>query len=76
MVKRLTIEYCVEWNYYPRAASLAKALEEELGIKAELIKSGGGVFEIEADGDLIFSKIKEFRFPENIEIVQIVKARQ
>lgn len=75
MVKKLTIEYCVEWNYYPRAASLAKALEDELGIKAELIKSGGGVFEIEADGELVFSKKKEYRFPEDTEIIQILKSR-
>lgn len=74
MVNKLTIEYCVEWNYYPKAASLAKAIEENTGIKAELIKSGGGVFEVEADGELIFSKKKEFRFPEDSEIINILKS--
>jgi selT/selW/selH-like putative selenoprotein len=53
---------------------LAKAIEENTGIKAELIKSGGGVFEVEADGELIFSKKKEFRFPEDSEIINILKS--
>jgi selT/selW/selH-like putative selenoprotein len=54
---------------------LAEALKSEMGIEAELIKSGGGVFEIEADGELIFSKKKEFRFPENQEIIDILKGK-
>jgi selT/selW/selH-like putative selenoprotein len=54
---------------------LAKALKDEMGIESELIKSGGGVFEIEADGKLIFSKKKEFRFPENQEVINILKRK-
>ena len=73
MVNRVSIEYCVEWNYYPQAASLAQAIETEIGIKPEMIKSGGGVFEVEADGTLIFSKKKEFRFPRNSEIIDKLK---
>ena len=72
MVKHVSIEYCVEWNYYPYAASLAAAIEKAIGITPELIKSGGGVFEVMADGKLIFSKKKEFRFPENREIIDIL----
>jgi selenoprotein W-related protein len=53
---------------------LAEAIEKEIGIKPEYIKSGGGVFEIEADGKLIFSKKQEFRFPENTEIIQKLKS--
>jgi selenoprotein W-related protein len=34
----------------------------------ELIPSGGGVFEVSLDGDLIFSKKSEGRFPEYEEI--------
>ena len=73
MFTRITIEYCVEWNYYPQAASLAKAIENEFNKKPELIKSGGGVFEIKADDTLIFSKKREFRFPNNEEIIQKLK---
>ena len=67
-MKKITIEYCVEWNYYPQAASLAEALKERYGISAELIKSGGGVFEVVHDNELIFSKKAIGRFPEHEEI--------
>jgi selT/selW/selH-like putative selenoprotein len=35
-----------------------------------LIKSSGGVFEVVKDGQLIFSKAKEGRFPQNAEILK------
>jgi selenoprotein W-related protein len=34
----------------------------------ELIPSGGGVFEIAIDGELVFSKRQQNRFPEDDEI--------
>jgi selT/selW/selH-like putative selenoprotein len=73
MVKKISIEYCVEWNYYPEAASLAKAIKKEVGLDVELIKSGGGAFEVMADKKLIFSKKKEQRFPENQEVLESLK---
>ena len=75
MFRKVTIEYCVEWNYLPRAASLAEAIAAEFGIKPDFIKSGGGVFEIEVDGELVFSKKKQLRFPEQKEIIDILKTR-
>ena len=33
-----------------------------------LVPSGRGKFEITADGETVFSKLKEGRFPENVEI--------
>jgi len=50
------------------AAGLADAIKDRYGVDAELIPSGGGVFEVERDGNLIFSKKKEDRFPEHTEI--------
>jgi len=47
---------------------LAEALKERYGINAELIKSGGGVFEVVRDDELIFSKKTVGRFPSNEEI--------
>ena len=35
---------------------------------ADLVESGGGVFEVSVDGKLIFSKKKLGRFPEEEEI--------
>ena len=75
MVKKISIEYCVEWDYYPQAASLAAAIEKEYGIKPQLIRSGGGVFEVEADGVLIFSKKEQFRFPAEKEIIDQLQNR-
>ncbi|MDP6019141.1 MAG: Rdx family protein [Candidatus Latescibacteria bacterium] len=34
-----------------------------------LLPSDGGRFEVTVDGDLIFSKVAEGRFPENAEIL-------
>ena len=38
-----------------------------------MLKSGGGVFEVMADGQLIFSRKKEHRFPEHREILEKLK---
>jgi len=45
-------------------------IKDKYGIKVELIKSGGGVFEVRKDGELIFSKKKTNRFPESMEIFE------
>jgi selT/selW/selH-like putative selenoprotein len=52
---------------------LAEAIKKKSGVEAKLIKSGGGVFEVVADGKLIFSKKKEHRFPEHQEILEKLK---
>ncbi|GAB4363962.1 MAG: hypothetical protein Kow0042_02200 [Calditrichia bacterium] len=52
---------------------MAKVIEKELNIKPELIQSSGGVFEVEVDGKLIFSKKKEFRFPTSEEIIRLIQ---
>ena len=44
-----------------------------LGLKAELIRGGGGVFDVKADDAVIFSKHREERFPENAEVVEAIK---
>jgi selenoprotein W-related protein len=49
---------------------LAKAIEEKFGIKSQLIKAGGGLFEVTANGRKIFSKKETGRFPENEEIIK------
>ena len=44
-------------------------IKDNLNVEPELIKSGGGVFEVRADGELIFSKKQLGRFPEEGEIL-------
>jgi predicted Rdx family selenoprotein len=49
---------------------LAAEIRSELGIDAELIQGGGGIFLVIADGTEIFSKQKIGRFPEHEEILE------
>ncbi len=61
----ISIEYCMEWNYEPRALSLRDVLQKEYpNTEIKLIPSSGGVFEIMINGHLnVFSKRKTGRFP-------------
>jgi len=53
----------------PHAASLADTLKKELGIQPELIRGGGGIFDVKADGRLIYSRHQTGRFPEHEEVL-------
>ena len=71
---RITIKYCGEWNYYPRAASLAKDLEKEFPtVKVEFFEGYGGVFDVYMNEELIFSKTRVGRFPQSDEIISKLK---
>ncbi len=48
-------------------------MKNQLGVQAELIESGGGVFEIEYDGNLVFSKKNLGRFPNEGEVLSLIK---
>ena len=43
-------------------------------MQPELIKGSGGVFDVAADGSLIFSKHREGRYPDAGEIVRALRA--
>ncbi len=66
---KISIEYCMEWNYEPRALSLRDDLVEAFqsrfdDFNIKLIESGGGVFEIMVNDHLqVFSKKQIGRFP-------------
>ena len=67
----LSIEYCSAWNYLPQASSLESEIKQKYPYaEITLIPSGGGVFEIVLNGQLIFSKKALNRFPEKDEIVK------
>ncbi len=70
---KVEIEYCGEWNYLPRAASLVDEITGTFQVKGELIRSGGGVFEVKVDGKRIFSKKKSGRFPHENEIINLIQ---
>jgi len=48
---------------------LAADIRAEFGIEVDLIKGGGGVFDVTVDGSRVFSKREMGRFPENEEIL-------
>lgn len=48
------------------------AIEEAKGVQAELIKGGGGIFDVKLDGQLIFSKHEQGRFPDNEEVIELI----
>jgi selenoprotein W-related protein len=52
---------------------LAAELNGEFGADGELVASHGGVFEVKVDGTLIFSKKASGRFPDDGEIVKLIR---
>ena len=45
-----------------------------MGLQPELIKGRGGVFDVVADGKLVYSKHATGRFPEESEVVEAIRA--
>lgn len=72
MKLNITVEFCMQWNYAPKAASFAEDVFEDLKTDIEemkLIPSSGGVFEITVNGEKIFSKWETDQFPDHKEII-------
>ena len=70
---KVSIEYCVQWNYKPRSASLAAQLQKTFKAETSPIKGGGGDFDVYVDNLVIFSKKKEGRFPNEGEVERLIK---
>jgi len=70
----ISIEYCVVWNYKPRALSLGDELSNQFGDNIVKLKPGDrGAFEVFVNGQLIFSKLQTDRFPEHEEIISFIE---
>ncbi|MBK8221917.1 MAG: Rdx family protein [Candidatus Obscuribacter sp.] len=54
---------------------MAAELQRLTGVTAKLHQSYGGVFEIEVDGDLVFSKSRTGRFPMEGEVTSLLQAK-
>ena len=48
--------------------------DTDLG-EVALVPAGGGVFEVRVDGDLVWSKKQQGRFPETKELKQLIRNR-
>jgi selenoprotein W-related protein len=75
---RLEIQYCTQCRWLLRAAWFAQELlitfSDDLG-EVALVPGTGGVFDIRIDGDLIWSRSAEGRFPEVKEVKRLVRDR-
>lgn len=75
---RVEIEYCSQCRFILRAGWMAQELlmtfGEELG-EVALLPGRGGVFDVRLNGETLFSRRREGRFPESKELKQLVRDR-
>ena len=54
---------------------MAAELDREFATAAQLIRGGGGIFDVKVDGELVFSKHRVGRFPEDGEVPKAIRRR-
>ena len=72
----IKLEFCVVWNYTPRAVSTIEDILEIYGQKVSsinLIPGSGGVFEFYLNETLIYSKLETGRHTEEGEILSLIE---
>jgi len=76
MVRRVSIVYCTQCRWLLRAGWMAQELlstfDQELG-ELTLKPGSGGIFEVYANDERIWSRKQEGRFPEITELKQRVR---
>jgi len=55
---------------------LAAEIKKELGVDSQLVRGGGGIFDVTVDSKRIFSKHDEGRFPSEKEIIEKLRGMQ
>jgi selenoprotein W-related protein len=75
---RVEIIYCSQCRFILRASWLAQELlmtfDTDLG-EVALVPGSGGIFEVRVDGERIWSKKEQGRFPESKQLKQLVRDR-
>jgi selenoprotein W-related protein len=75
---RIEIEYCTQCRWLLRAAWTAQELlttfQDEIG-EVALLPGSGGIFEVRVEGETVFSRAAQSRFPEMKELKQLVRDR-
>lgn len=74
----IVVEFCMMWNYAPKAASFAEELFNHFRhhiSKLELIPSSGGAFEVTVNGEKIYSKLDTGLFPDPDEMIKIIESK-
>lgn len=75
---QLEIEYCTQCRWLLRAAWLAQELLTTFDsdiTSLSLVPGAGGIFEVRLNGEVIFSRKEQSRFPESKELKQLVRDR-
>jgi len=75
---KIEIEFCVVWNYTPRAVSLTDELISTFGNQIErltLHPSSGGRYEVTMDGELVYSKKATGKHTTNEAMLEEVRRR-
>ena len=75
---KLHVEYCVKWNYAPKYNALAAEINDsEVGDDVECVGEGGrsSSFEVQVNGELVFSKLEKGHFPRAQDIINILKSK-
>ncbi len=70
------IEYCIKWNYEPefdRVSKIIKKISPNSNISSNREYPRSGAFEIEIDGEIIYSKLKTNNFPTEEDINKLIK---
>ena len=80
MSHSIRIEYCTQCSWMPRATGVAQELlttfvDELRGGGVTLVPGTGGIFEIQADGDRIWSRADDDGFPDIVELKRRVRDR-
>ena len=70
---KIVITYCTAWNYRPAADRVSdEVLKLGDDHQVSFVAGSGGVFEVNVDGRIIFSKADINRFPEPGEIAGLI----
>lgn len=76
MLPRIEIEYCTQCRWLLRAAWMAQELLTTFGTtlgEVALVPGTGGIFEVRVNGQSVFSRKEQGRFPESKELKQLVR---
>ena len=65
------ITFCVMQNYLPDAERASAELKSK-GVSVDLIKGSNGVFDVDIDGKLVYSKRNTGRFPNRGELLTLI----
>ena len=56
------------------AVSLAEKLKTSLKLETDLIKGSNGIFDVEIDGKLVYSKSETGEFPDEESLIQKIRS--